>query len=1165
MQEKTHQVNEVKEVVIIAISIILLTSLVPFGFFEPVYADHASKVIKMQREYPADAGFIDIPLPMRISDLNNTIVFLSFSTPDSADQSDTSRRWELIDERTLRVFGESNTPVGNNAGNLVIYILEMRSDEFNIETQNFVFNMTASQAPQLKTIALSPAVNASRAFVLYNGLENLASDTSWGTEEFLAVQMNDTHIEFESTAIPNTDSNYGFSVIFANVTGILAQRGSGVLNGTLPFDEVTDTITPPIAIDRDHTIVLVTGRISADLNADPDEVMVQVTIDVSGDIIIHRDDNAPLSFIYEWQTMSFPPTFMNVTHGEISMASGTAIATDTITPVRDMDKSFVISGAGSPFGYGTGSCDSGTAGAMDRCMNRLVLTDMDTVQATREDTLGTNVVNYQVIQILETEVAEEPQGTNTLQQIIKVSGVIPSGVEHDVTISPALTNVNKTLVFVSFETDGTGGDPAGGRKSYEIFNSTTLRFMGNADPVVTNPPLNFTAVLVEFGSSSPLVVQNEFFNYPQGLVVGTEKTIHMSPVNTTGSGIINMGKSLTGTDSTIGSEEIDRIRILTSNSWGYDVEEIQDISSVTGSTVQRADIVDFNENLISSQRGQLTMTSVSTAGVVPPITVAQNQTMLLISHQTGNADTSESPDTSTLIATLNSTGGIDFTRPSATGTLDINWELITFPDTLLSIEHGVHHQDAGTTNATSTVTTVSDLDTSFAIGTEGLIGYGTGSSDNIVDASSSFLDVIATVDLEDTSTVRFVRGTSVGDFDVGFQVISFVSQAIFNQTVTDTTTSLDETRLITNKIQTDSTSGSDQLQFETSKTAIDFTVTVDAGQGFNITKAFSDIVVNLDTVNVAKIFSQIVSDITTSLDEVRLTITKNVIDFVTNAETVETVLIQIFDANATDTTTNSDQVNLIVQLKPVIPSGGGAPSSGGDDPVGFALSPVRLIGLNIASEVLVVERGDIETSEFAISWFGDDFEGIKLVNIEAKDDFVGFNQWFAFSPTPDVLDVAHEIGFDNRLPTDPRSQFNTALDDYVLNVPRNDCTGTLVTVVTANCFNPIIYEVPLQFEFELKGATFRVDHIVQIDARDRPKCVILDAELPMQACDVVDFTLEFWWLLALIALLLIAIPKFFIPAGKRKVRVAHFVSGRNDDLLGDDKTSKRLKRLKKVR
>ncbi len=90
------------------ISIIMLTSLTPFGYFEPVYADHGSKLIKMQREYPADAGFIDIALPMKINDLSNTIVFLSFSTPETADQSDTSRRWELIDDRTLRVFGEVN-------------------------------------------------------------------------------------------------------------------------------------------------------------------------------------------------------------------------------------------------------------------------------------------------------------------------------------------------------------------------------------------------------------------------------------------------------------------------------------------------------------------------------------------------------------------------------------------------------------------------------------------------------------------------------------------------------------------------------------------------------------------------------------------------------------------------------------------------------------------------------------------------------------------------------------------------------------------------------------------------------------------------------------------------------------------------------------------------
>ncbi len=1141
MQEKNLKIRNIG---IIIISIVLLTSLVPFGFFEPVYADHESKVIKMQREYPADAGFIDIALPMRINDLTNTIVFLSFSTPETADQSDTSRRWELIDDRTLRIFGEVNTPIGNNAGNLIIYIVEMRSDEFNVFNQNLKLDTTASQAPNKKSILLPTPVNASRAFVLFNGLSQNASDTSWGSEEFGVVSLNNTHVDFELTTVPDTGTNTnGFSVIEINESGFLVQRGTGVLNGTTPFDEVTDTITPPIAVDRNHTIVLLTTRTDDTTieNQDPDEIMVRITLNLSNDIVIDRDDNADGHVFYEWQTISFPTTFINVTHGTISMIDGTTIATDTITPVRDMDKSFVVSGVSSPFGYGSGKCDTGTSGAMDRCMNRLILTNMDTVSATREDSTGTNVVDYQVIQILETEVAEKPQGTNIVKQLIKISGTVPSAIEHDVTISPALTNVNKTMVFLTFESDGTGGgDPAGGRKSYEILNPTTLRIFGNADPLITNPLVNFTATLVEFDSSSPIVVQNEFFNYPQGLT-DVEKTIHMSPINTTGSAIVSLGRHLSGVDGSVGSEEIDRIRILTSNTWGYDTDTFQGFAGTDGSTVIRSDIVDFNENKIFTQRGQLSMAT-ATASVTPPIAIVQNQTMLLFSHTTSDGDLTASPDTSTVHATIDATGDIDFFRPVATGTLEINWELISFPDTLLTIEHGIHHQNIGTTNAISTITPVQSLERSFAIGTEGMFGHGTGSGDNAVDATSSFLDIISTVNLEDNSTVRFVRGTSVGDFDIGFQVLNF--GAIFNQTITETTTNLDETR------------------FSASKSAIDFTVSVDTGQGFNITKAFSDITVNIDVVNVFSIIRQLVADITTSLDQVRLTITKAVNDFVANVETVEKTTIL---ANITDTTTNSDQVNLIVQLKPVQVGGGGAPSSGGDDPVGLPLSPVRLIGLNIASELFIVERSESVASEFAISWFGDDFTGLKLTNIEAKDDFVGFNQWFAFSPTPDLLEVSQETAFENRLPTDPRSLFNTALDDFVLNVPSNECTGDLVTVVTSNCFNPIIYEVPLDFTFEIKGATFKTQHIVQIDARPFDKCVILDTGLPMVACDTLDFTLEFWYLLALIGLLFILIPKFFIPLGKRKVRVAHFVRGGRDQDLGDDKISKRLKRLKKVR
>ena len=851
---KSENLNFNPKKITAGLFIILLLLVTPAFTFQPVYADHNSKVIKLNLAYPADAGFIDVPLPMRIDNIENTIIFLSFSTPDTADQADTSRRWELIDDRTLRVFGESNTPTGNNAGNMVIYIIELRSDEFDITNQNFVFNMTADETPDVKTIELTSPVNASKAWVIYNGLENLADETSWGSEEFPLVHLNDTHIEFQTTEIANTDQVYGFSVIHANLTGVLVQRGTGILDGTV--GEVTDTITPPIAVDRDHTIVLITGRIEPidELNADPDEVMVQVTLDSSNDIVIHRDDDAPLDFIYEWQTISFPINFVNVTHGEIAMVDTETEITDTITPVRDFDKSLVISGTGTPFGYGTGSCDTGTAGAMDRCMNRLILTDQDTVTAIREDDTGTNVVNYQVIQILETEVAEEPQGTTSFEQIVKIQGTIPTGIESDFTISPELTNVNKTLVFVSFESDGTGGgDPSGGRKSYEIFNSTTLRFFGNSDPTVTNPPLNFTAYLVEFSDSSPVVVQNEFLTYQTDLDAG-EKEMHMSPINTTGSSLINLGRHLTGDDSSVGAEEIDRVRILTSNTWGYDVDSFQNFGD--GATTLRVDIADYNDNQIFSQRGQLSM-STTTASVTPPIAIVQNQTMLLFSHTTGDGDLTASPDTSTVHATIDATGDIDFFRPVATGTIEINWEVVSFPDTLLSIEHGIHHQAIGTRNATSTVTPVGTFSNSLAIGTEGMMGYGTGSGDEATDATASFLDIISTVELEDNSTVRVVRGTSTGDFDIGFQVIEYVGGQVFNQTITDTVTlpPLDP-------------------NFNINKTAVDFSTFVDVSTNKNITKLGTDVVGSSDTVNTNSIFVIELSDQGEAVDVLALNITK---------------------------------------------------------------------------------------------------------------------------------------------------------------------------------------------------------------------------------------------------------------------------------------------------
>ncbi len=1150
------------------ISVTLVTSLAQFGYFEPVYADHDTKVIKLNLAYPADVGFIDIPLPMRIDDVDNTIVFLSFSTPDSADQSDTSRRWELINDRTLRVFGESNTPTGNNAGNLVIYIVELNNPQLDISNQNLLFNMTADETPSKKSIELPQPVNSSRAFALYNGLENLASDTTWGSEEFVIVSLNNTHLDFETTTIANTDSNYGFSVVQLNLTGVLVQRGTGVLNGTSPDDEVTDTITPPTAVDRDHTVLLLTTRVDgvAIENADPDEIMVQATIDSSGDIVIHRDDNAPLSAFYEWQLISFPSFLVNVTHGEIAMTDGEFIITDTITPVRDFDRSFVISGVGSPFGYGTGSCDTGTAGAMDRCMNRLILTHMDTVTAIREDDTGTNVVNYQVIQILEIEDAEEPQGTNILEQIVKIKGTVQSGIENDFTISPALTNVDKTLVFTSFSNDGTGGgDPSGGRKSYEIFNATTLRFFGNADPSISNPTADFTAYLVEFTDSSPVVVQNEFFTYQPDLDAG-EKTIHMSSINTTGSSLINLGRHLTGTDTTVGAEEIDRVRILTSNTWGYDVDEFQNFGDA--STTLRIDIVDYNQNDIFSQRGQLSM-STATASVTPPIAIVQNQTMLLFSHTTSDGDLTASPDTSTVHATIDATGDIDFFRPVATGTLEINWELVSFPDTLLTIEHGIHHQDIGTRNATSTITPVGTLANSFAIGTEGLIGYGTGSGDNATDSVASFLGVIATVELEDDSTVRVVRGTSTGDFDIGFQVLEFAGQ-IFNQTVTDVVTAVDlATDITTDTTQSDIAQILDQVDLTSifvvnldddgvTSDVIRFNITKLFSDGvpifddpeLDITKRLSELAVVNDSIftNVTTTFDEDILDTVTPTDLIILNITKQVDDTATVTDNVD--ISRILSLLVNDTTTVNDPTILFI-ISSVVPVGSGVPTSA--DTTGGIPSFQRLVGLSILSESFIVDPADRVSSDFIIQTFGREDSTVSITEIEVGQEFM---TWFEFSSLPDVLLFDTEVD-NSRLLTDPARFKNIALDDFILNIPSIACEDVDPFITPVPCVDPIIYEAPLKFTFSKGGVEFRENHIVLIDATT----TVIQCDL---ICQIVEYIIDNYWWLAGILIMFMMMYFLGVPTitGKR-IRTIRRVDSRHFESFEVGRHKKKFKRGKR--
>ena len=1077
------------------IAVVFLT-IIPFFFIDVNAINVIKQVIKIEDVYPVNVASSDFTISPPLTNTSRAVAFLSFSHTGEADHSDTFRSWEIIDSDTLRIYGE-NTATGNNAQEFYAYIIEYEGD-LNVHHSSRV--TTASEAEGEKSVTI-PTINTTNSFIVSKGHDHDADESSIGSEELDRIRiLTSTSWGWLTSDTPNTgNQNNLVDVIDWNQNDIRVQRGTV----TLADLSSTTTVTPPTTYDRNRTILLVTytcnsGCATAEA---PDDILLRATMNTSGQIVITRvgtEDGMQIA----WELIEFPVDFIRVHYDSVTLAGGTAITTDTIPEVRDFDKSFVISTVGTPFGWGTGSTSSTVDGAIDRGMVDIHIINENSVSVERGDSTGTAIIEYQVIELLEPEFTELPHTQNVLKQIIKFEGDFGAGnIFQDYTV-PEISNINKTIMFMSINSTVNAGSSESG-KMWKLINGTTLRIFGSG--TATNDPAHFILNIIEFNSTSPLFTQYDQLQYPEDLSDST-RTMWISPVNLTSSFILGQGSVMESPDPTFGSEEFSRVTLENGTRWQYETELAQDSVETT---VQMM-IVDTNNDNIRVQRGIGTMNSTTlNMTIIPPIGIERDQTFLLVNFKTTGAEFGEFPNRTAISATIDPSNNIILQREAGSISIDYSWQAVENIAGGFTVFHDIHHQEQGQSNETSTITGITNASNAFAIGT--VSSYYTQTVGRGNSSETEFDTIFGLMKLEDNSTVRFTRGDSSGSWDVGFQVLEFfftTSGITFFQDVTDTTATLDQSNLQINK------------------TAIEFSSIVDASQNFNITKQFSDLILAVDSMggmNVTKLFQDTVSAI--------------------------------------------DDVILNFLVVPPQPSGGGAPSSGGiqGEPSGTPLSPVRLIGLSIDSEYFVVEQSDVIQSNFAISWFGDDYQGIKLTSIKPKEGYVGYNQWIDFSPTPELLEVSHETGFDNRLPTDPRSLFNTALNDFTLNIPSNRCTGDLVDVATSNCFNPIVYEVPLEFEFDVKGAKFTQEHILTIDGREVPKCVLVNIEFPVVVCDVVDFTLDSWWALILLGIVFYIIPKIFLAKGKRKVRVAHFISRRNDDVLDNSNTSKRLKRLKKVR
>jgi len=336
---------------------------------------------------------------------------------------------------------------------------------------------------------------------------------------------------------------------------------------------------------------------------------------------------------------------------------------------------------------------------------------------------------------------------------------------------------------------------------------------------------------------------------------------------------------------------------------------------------------------------------------------------------------------------------------------------------------------------------------------------------------------------------------------------------VTDQTNLNVTKSLLDTTLILDGVINNVTTINDVLLNDTStvldlvsllvdKSEVDVVTTVDQGTEFNVTKVFADVVIVQDNVinQVFTVFNTTNTDTASILDQIELEITRAIQDNVIVLDGVDTSTLTQIIIN--DIVTVSDP-NLAIIITPVLPptGGGGSGSSGGGtpDPEGFQ----RIIGLDIQSEVIEIQTSSVVPSDFEITVFGQQTADIFITGLVTEPQFV---TWFNFGEEPRQLDFDVTID-QEKTSNDPTRIQNLALDDFVVTAPNIPCSILDPFDPPQACLDPILYEVPVEFEFSKGGTVFHEDHIIIVDARVlEESCVVFGLEYPLIFCENVSLT-----------------------------------------------------------
>ncbi|MCF7910281.1 fibronectin type III domain-containing protein, partial [Candidatus Pacearchaeota archaeon] len=366
----------------------------------------------------------------------------------------------------------------------------------------------------------------------------------------------------------------------------------------------------------------------------------------------------------------------------------------------------------------------------------------------------------------------------TLKQIIKGYG-ITSGAITDVTLSPSLSNVSKAFHIISYSHDF-ANDHADTFKSSEIINETTLRIYSAG----ANNAVNFRYIILEFEEESPLFVQRLNNTITTSSVFPLNFPLN-NEINLSESFLIYEGHTHEGSDSTIGSEELERIRLINETTVEYNVA----VTPNSGPQTNRLEIVDWNDAgfIDSVQRGIDSFGSAQiTKSIMPPNSIDPNRTLLFINYMEGtnNAYTTDASQLG-ISATISDEGNIELERDDSGTELLLSWQLIEFEAGVAKVQRINASFLSLETQGNFSLNEPVNENRSVAFSPVSIpFGHSTGmTSDTTGGAINSFM---FSINLVNSTHVQVSRGNDAGSAEIGIQILEITgSPTISNVNVTN--------------------------------------------------------------------------------------------------------------------------------------------------------------------------------------------------------------------------------------------------------------------------------------------------------------------------------------------------------------------------------------------